>query len=235
VRRKCFANFGHYDGTVALFSITPPGQDRLPWDEAICTHDVGTACSGKLGCRVERTAARSWNLRAKTQWRDLHRKASQNVRRRCKGLQILGRVWEFQARGVLHVHVVVGLEKPINRHAAALYLAELERLHQAHDFGWPDRKYSSFKGENAAAYVSSYFISGKGKGTIRETVQHEDVPPHVLHVSTNLTRATGCTMRSLRRRRFAWVCVQRGQAIAVDGDVIDVATGELLHRDVMRL
>lgn len=212
VRRKLFGNFGHYEGQVALISVTAPGQDVLPWD-------------GKL---VDSTAAREWNLTAPRRWRDLHRKASQNVRRRVPrgSLQVLGRVWEYQKRGVLHVHVVVGVERPVNRHAAQLYTEQLKRLNGEHGFGYVDGKWSSYRGQNAAAYLSSYFIAGRGKkASVRETVVQRDVPGHVVYVSTNLTSVTGVTMRSLRRVRYLWVIarqVERG------GLVVDLETGELV-------
>lgn len=223
VRRKLFANFGHYEGQVALISVTAPGKDVLPWD-------------GKF---VDRQAARAWNLTAPRRWRELHRTASQSARRRTRpgSLQILGRVWEYQKRGVLHVHVVVGVDKPINRHAARLYTDELKRLHDHHGFGYVDGKWSSYRGQNAAAYLSSYFIAGEGrKASIRETVTRPDVPSHVVYVASSLTTATGVTMRSLRRVRYLWVIARQVER----GDLVpDPETGELMpaaaRRRLLRL
>jgi len=230
VRRKLFANFGHYTGQVAIITVTGPGQDVIPWDRSRCTHPAGERCGGRKGCKAAKGPARWWNVRARWQWRELHRKAAQNVRRRKdgKGLQILGRVWEYQRRGVLHVHVVVGVDQGVNRHAARLYTEQLQRLHGEHGFGWPDGKWSSYRGQNAAAYLASYFIEGKGrKATVRETVTEIDVPSQVVYVSTNLTRATGVTMRSLRRDRYMHVLRRELERGAL---VIDVETGELVPR-----
>src|SRR4051812_7284832 len=218
VRRKLFANFGHYEGQVALISVTAPGQDVLPWD-------------GKF---VDNDAARAWNLTAPRRWRDLHRQASQNVRRRMPrgALQVLGRVWEYQKRGVLHVHVVVGVDKPINRHAAVLYTEQLKRLHEGKGFGYVDGKWSSYRGQNAAAYLSSYFIGGHGrKATVRETVTRPDVPSHVVYVASSLTTATGCTMRSLRRVRYLWGIARQVER----GDPVPDENGGLVPADRVRI
>jgi hypothetical protein len=217
VRRKLFANFGHYEGQVALISVTAPGQDVLPWDGKFIARDV----------------ARRWNRTAPARWRELHRTASQNVRRRLPrgSLEILGRVWEYQKRGALHVHVVVGVERPINRHAAQLYTQQLKRLTEAHGFGYVDGKWSSYRGQNAAAYLSSYFIGGEGrKATVRETVTRPDVPPHVVYVASSLTTATGCTMRSLRRVRYLWVIARQVER----GELVPDENGELVPADRVR-
>ena len=157
----------------------------------------------------------------------MHRAASQWTRRRYpKQLDVLGRVWEYQKRGALHVHVVVGLETPIKRHAALAYQQRLTEIAPGYGFGFVQQKMSSARGQNAAAYVSSYFIEGHGrKASIRETVTSIDVPPHVVHVSTTLTQATGVTMRSLRRARYMHVIAQQFER----GDlVVDLDTGELV-------
>src|SRR3954447_21351321 len=190
VRRKLFANFGHYDGQVAMITVTAPGADVLPWDPASCTHGPGVKCSGPRGCRVAPGPASIFNSQAPRHWRELHRKASQNVRRRVKGLYVLGRVWEYQRRGVLHVHPVLAVETAANRHAARLYTEELQRLSAQHGFGFPDARWSSYRGQNAAAYLSSYFISGHGsKATVRETTTAKDAPPQIVYVSRLLTQA----------------------------------------------
>jgi hypothetical protein len=61
--------------------------------------------------------------------------------------------------------------------------------------------------EQAARYLASYiapYQRGTGKLSLTETVHHPQVPGHLLHVSRRLTQESGCTMRSLRRRRYAW-------------------------------
>ena len=58
----------------------------------------------------------------------------------------------------------------------------------------------------AAAYLSSYFIAGKGsKISLEESVQSNWMPRSIIHVSVDLTRRSQVTMRNLRLRRYAWV------------------------------
>jgi hypothetical protein len=60
-------------------------------------------------------------------------------------------------------------------------------------------------GVQAAAYLSSYFAGGRGrKMGITENVLAGDRPRLVVFVGRDLTRATGCTMRSLRHARKLW-------------------------------
>jgi hypothetical protein len=183
-------------------------------------------CSGARGCVVDPEALARWNSTAPARWRELHRTASQWARRRHpKQLDVLGRVWEEQRRGALHVHVVVGFDFGPKRTAAIDYRDRLDQLAQAHGFGFVGQKLSSAKGENAAAYVSSYFIAGKGrKASIRETVTSIHVPPQVVYVSTVLTQATGITMRTLRRQRHMYVL----RCLVLRGDLVPDENGELV-------
>src|SRR5215212_6994359 len=105
LRRKTFANLDHYRGSVALVTITAPGRDRLGWDTSRCEHAPSLECSGRLGCQVDGGARLRWNRSAQRRWRELHRRASQHVRRRMPGqLKILDLTWEYQLRGLLHKH-----------------------------------------------------------------------------------------------------------------------------------
>jgi len=232
VRRKLFANFGHYDGQVALVTVTAPGQDVLGWDRSRCQHPGDETCSGSKGCVVDADALKLWNRTAPRRWRELHRKASQWVRRHHPDAYLmLGRVWEEQKRGALHVHVVVGYDMGLVRTAAIAYRDQLERLAPEHGFGYVGQKLSSARGENAAAYVSSYFIAGSGrKATVRETVRSIHAPGHIVHVSTRLTRATGVTMRSLRRQRYLHVIACQVER----GDLVPDENGELMPADRVR-
>lgn len=237
VRVKLFRNLESYDGEVTLSAVTAPGQDVLPWDRSRCTHALGEVCSGKKGCRVDRAAARQWNRTAPRRWRELHRVASQRCRRRygAGSLVLVGRVWEFQARGVLHVHPLLGVATPVNRAAADAYLQLLQDLGGKYGFGFSEGRVRRMSGRACAAYVSSYFVGGKGrKLDIRETVRHPEVPGHVVHVSTRLTQRTRVTMRYLRRRRYLHMLLESGAIRIYDGDQVDVDTGELTEGRVRK-
>ena len=61
-------------------------------------------------------------------------------------------------------------------------------------------------GIQAAAYLSSYFVSGKGsKTTLTESVQDGDLPRLTVFIGRSLTARTACTMRNLRLARRVWV------------------------------
>jgi hypothetical protein len=65
-------------------------------------------------------------------------------------------------------------------------------------------------GGRAAAYLSSYFVTGKGrKATLQENARNPHLPRMLIWVSPTLTGATGITMRNLRRCRH---CGRYGSA-----------------------
>ncbi len=235
-RVKLLANIEAYAGDVALVTVTAPGADELPWDSEALARGERV---------VERWAARRWNKQARHEWRAMHRKASQRAARAYRRMasdldleiaeqagpfrvppwRIVARSWEFQRRGVLHVHVVVPMATSLERMASQVYAEALDEFREAHGFGFVDRGKRSRSGAvwrrslevvpqvRAARYLAKYIASveGGGKLGLSETVRHADVPPHVTYVSRGLTTATGVTMRTLRLRRYAHVlAAQRG-------------------------
>jgi hypothetical protein len=69
----------------------------------------------------------------------------------------------------------------------------------------PSAGYGPISSRGAAAYVSSYFVTGKkGKEALQQSVLSTDMPRSIIHVSTKLSKQTGVTMRELRFRRFVW-------------------------------
>jgi hypothetical protein len=59
-RRKLFENLSAYLGDqVVVLAVTAPGAGELPWDVEHCAGLGAHRHSGKLGCRVERTHART--------------------------------------------------------------------------------------------------------------------------------------------------------------------------------
>lgn len=77
-------------------------------------------------------------------------------------------------------------------------------------FGYSERRLSTGSGKRVAAYLSSYFVTGKKrKATLQESVMAGDMPRSIVHVSVELTQRTGVTMRELRFRRFVWFLADR--------------------------
>jgi hypothetical protein len=143
-------------------------------------------------------------------WSELHRAAKTRADRECgfKG-KLAARVWEKQKRGLAHLHGVISVESPAHVRWARAYVTSLRELAPRYGFGFVDgwhkvgRKF--WPGIQAAAYLSSYFAGGRGrKMTLTENVSAGDLPRLVVFVSRDLTRTTGCTMRSLRHARQLW-------------------------------
>lgn len=191
---------------VGLVTVTAPGAEVLPWDSQHCAGLGVHRCSGTLGCRVDPEAAEVWNASAPDGWRRLHRRAYQRTKQRFPRFWLPARVWELQKRGVLRVHAVVPLGSGMERAAAAFYVQELHALAARYGFGYVDRKLEGASAKAAAAYLSSYFVTGKReKAQLHESVMSPAMPRSIVHVSNRLTQHTGITMRELRFRRFVWV------------------------------
>jgi hypothetical protein len=209
-RQKLFRNLEVLPGDILLSAVTAPGADCLPWDERVCAGLGEHKHSGQLGCRVEEATAARWNREASVRWRRLHRRAYQDtIKRMGRGsVLMVARVWELQARGVLHVHPVLAYGTARQMAGARAYLARLDELAPQYGFGFVERKIKPQPAVNAAAYLSSYFVKGKrGKEALWESVKSPAMPRSIIHVSTRLTQKTGCTMRTLRLKRaifYVW-------------------------------
>jgi hypothetical protein len=208
-RRRLFVNLERLKLSV-MFSVTAPGADLYPFDPRSCSHSPGERCSGARGCRVAPEVAEGFNRHAGEWWSELHRAAKTRADRatRFKGT-LATRVWEKQKRGLAHLHGVVSVESPAHLRWAEAYINALRELAPRYGFGFVDgwhkvgRKF--WPGVQAAAYLSSYFIGGRHhKAQITENVLAGDLPRLVVFIGRDLTRSTGCTMRSLRHARRLW-------------------------------
>lgn len=213
-------NLESFGRPVALLTITAPGADVLPWDRSRCKvrDPERHRCSGRRGCRVVDRDAREWADTANLRWGWLRRAARQAVAR--AGLQapiLLERVWELQLRGVPHLHLILPFGTPAERAATQRFAGELARLAPDYGWGFVDTRLQGRTAAEAAKYLSGYLV-GKGskrKASIRETAQVEAerrrrgmdrLPRSLLWLTPTLTRASGITIRSLRRARHLWAC-----------------------------
>ena len=193
-----------------MLAVTAPGFAQLPWDEDHCARLGAHRHGGRHGCRVRPDAASEWNRTASDRWRRLHRRAYQATRRHGVRPAMLVRAFERQRRGVLHVHPVLAFSTPAERHAAHLYARYLAELAPRYGFGFTERRPKPLSTKAAAAYLSSYFVTGKrGKETLQESVLSGEMPRSIIHVSVTLTQRSGITMRELRLRRFVWLLARR--------------------------
>jgi len=210
-RRRLLENLRLVPLTV-MFSVTAPGADLYPFDPRFCSHRPGTRCSGTRGCQVNPDMTRAFNEKAGGWWSELHRAAKVRADRATgqRG-KVLARVWEKQRRGLAHVHGVIAVSTPSERAWAKAYVTALRDMAPRKGFGFVDgwhkigRKF--WPGEQAGAYLSSYFVRGRGrKAPITENVMAGDLPRLVVFVGRDLTRVSRCTMRNLRlvRKLWAW-------------------------------
>ena len=189
--RTNLAAFGDGTGRVAFGTVTAPGADLLPWDRAFCGRHPHR-CSGDGGCRVELAPATAFNIHAPGNFTALHRAASQRVKRELKRRpQLLARIWEFQKRGVLHIHYVLPYGTPEQIALADAYAAALASLHADYGFGKADPP-RICAAEKAAGY---------GAKQLRETARATTAPRTIVYIAPGLKRITGCTATALRQRR----------------------------------
>lgn len=246
-RRKMFAALRAYGegaeasgftAAGALVTVTAPGEDHgLVWDRSICGHSQRDRCSGPAGCRVRSDAASAWNGLAPAWWRTLHHEAKQAAERRTGArVVMLLRVWEKQRRGLLHVHVYLGRSSPAELASSLAYQEELAARAARHGFGFVDRKQQVREPSAAAAYLSSYFVAGRGgKLSLTESVRDRDMPPSIIYVAPWLTQLSGLTMRSLRLVRFLYRRVGPGWQALLDAVSIALDEAfELIRHDFFR-
>jgi hypothetical protein len=205
-----------YGGKAVMFTLTPPGADVLPWDRSKCGHHVGQ-CSGPAGCVVRAPDRWRWNASFPKRLSRLYESAQQATVREV-GIRafVLSKGVEAQKRGPMHAHFVVGCESALELRACKAFRRHLERLAAAprYSFGHLNAKFVKPKpAREAAAYLSSYFVAGRGhKAPLTEAVTNHELPSRPLFVSPRLTRVTRTTMRNKRRQRHLFVCNRLGLA-----------------------
>jgi hypothetical protein len=206
-RRKLFDNFVAYTGRrVLMVTVTAPGVRELPWDAEHCAGLGEHAHSGSLGCRCALGPVMTFNRSAPGWWRKLNGRCRDYARRQGGRPWMLGRVWEEQRRGALHVHAVFAYTTPAEVKGADAYVDKLRERAGEHGFGRIQTELGPAKAKAVAAYLSSYFVRGKaGKVRLAHSVLSERLPRSIIHISTGLTLKTGITMRELRFRRYVWV------------------------------
>jgi hypothetical protein len=147
------------------------------------------------------------------------------------------RAFEYQWRGVLHVHPVLGYSTTRERAAADAYLAELEKLAPEYGFGWKSGGGAAVIPAGASAAYASAYCVGKSSGhgakrklTPQEWVTDETavIPNRPYWVRADLMQASGYSMRTCRLRRWAWCLVNRSGYVYLDGLIVDLGTGEVV-------
>jgi hypothetical protein len=208
-------NLRAYEGKAVMYTLTPPGQDVLPFDRTRCSHPPAVPCSGIRGCVVEEAARVEWNETCQERLSRLYETVQMAVKRQV-GVRanLLANGKEAQKRGPVHVHFVLGVETALELRAAKAFRRHLERLSQKprYGFGHVNGKFVKPKpAREAAAYLSSYFLGGRGhKAKLTEAVLNTELPRLPLYVSRRLTALTRTTMRNKRRQRQLHECHRKG-------------------------
>lgn len=218
-RVRAVAASEHLPGSVGLVTVTAPGDDW--W----------TAEGARTG-NTRREEMRAWNASARARWRRAHEQASRVARTYARAhgerWRLLYRSWEYQKRGLLHVHAVVPAHTPVHETASTLYVASLWARARRHGFGyvmagdsserpgWQRPPRLALASETAAArYVAKYVSSvGAGKEGMVSAARKTAQRGSILYVSRWLTAASGVTMTSLRARRrvharYGWASSSR--------------------------
>jgi hypothetical protein len=205
-----------YGGKAVMYTLTPPGADVLPFDRSRCSHSPQVSCSALRGCVVELGARRRWNATFQRRLSRLYETVQEAVRREV-GVRanVLAVGKEAQKRGAVHAHYVLGVETADELRAAKAFRRHLERLSRnpRYLFGHVNGKFVKPKqAREAAAYLSSYFLGGRGhKAKLTEAVMNVELPRLPLYVSRRLTAVTKTTMRNKRRQRHLYVCRDSGR------------------------
>lgn len=196
-RRTLLAALDLVTFPVALATITGPGWDALDNDPA---------------------SIRRWNATAARRWAKLDRRAKSRLRRDGLRVRPLARVAQRQLRGVDHLHLVLAIETPEERHALRVYIGYLKELAPEHGFGFvddPTRRRRTPKGEHRDMVFESPGIAGRylcrylsESSQLEAMVRAGDHSFRALWVSPELTQASGVNCRRLRRVRHAWHVVR---------------------------
>jgi hypothetical protein len=220
VTRLLRENFAVGPAEVFLITVTAPGANRFPCSRETCGHKGKHHQRQADGCRVDPRAAERWNKTCEKRWSEVHRRARQRVRRQGHDLAFLARVFQMQARGLLHIHIAVGYEGFQQQTAAMAYVKALKELTPDYGFGFVDGRNRGdgstvMARERAAHYLSPYLgstaVSMAEQSQFGKAVSSRLVNRPVF-VSHRLTAMTRCTMRNLRRVRFLY-WIRRGRSV----------------------
>jgi hypothetical protein len=233
-------NLEAYGGQIVMVTITAPGEDRLPWDEAHCARRRTHRHSGPAGCRVQQRAAREWSDTLTWRWSKLRKAAILATQRQLAETFALGpapsileRAYEPQKRGVPHLHLVLGYRTRSERDAAHVFVGHLKRLAGEYDFGFADGsgkkrgmrnarpvverhgiELRPMTGRDAARYLANY-LTGRNptkKSSIRENISHPTMPRSLLWLTPALTSVSSSERIGAMRERLG---IARGTGVTM--------------------
>jgi len=200
---------------VALVTLTAPGVTEFPWDTELCSHRRGVRCSGDLGCKVERLPAAAWHDSLARRWSHFVEYLRRDLLDR--DLEYF-KSYEWQKRGLLHVHALVRVPEWCT---ATSFAERVQEVATRWGFGHADVRWlpaalvpvelrdgvppARDPRAAAAGYVAKYV--SKGYEELREVVM---LAPATGEVSQRCLRPWstsyrwGDTMRLCKARRVFW-------------------------------
>jgi hypothetical protein len=237
--KKFELNVAHYGGKVMLLTLTPPGEDLLPFGDEVVK--VSMTETQRL---VEWIYREQWNYSAQARETRLfeaaQRAADRWVRKLWAGKlpRQLGNVRSPQKRGVYHFHHALPAETEIERTWSRTVLRYMRRATELEKVRWPDeatrrlmieREYLT--GETVRGFYGFGFVhagnpAGKtsrtaasymGRNAAGYMAENASIGRTRHYVSTYLTRQTGVTMRALRSCN--WLYVRR--KLIDSGELLD--------------
>lgn len=225
--RKWKLNVGHYSGAVKLLTVTPPGQDVLPYGDEV--QRFGVLPNVEDVPQVEWIYREVYNRTATARMSRLleaaQRAADRWVRRQgYKGLlpRQIGNARAYQKRGLLHFHVLLPYESAIEKSWSRIVHRYMDnawkREVEAFDSqGRVDQLYREYRGEKPArafygfGFVNARNPAGRSAEKSARYMARNSAAPYLAHqggghyVSTRLTRETGVTMRALRGVNYLYM------------------------------
>jgi hypothetical protein len=232
LERKFGANVAHYGGAVSLLTLTPPGQDVLPWgDEQRLVSGQAGEPGAEYSLLVEWPYREVWNqtaqARASRLFEAAQRAADRFVRRQWGGTlpRQIGNVRSEQKRGVWHFHWLLPMGSEVERAWSRCVRKYFEKAWRNEQERWSaEERWAMVWAEYAGQPVPRGFY---GFGFVdRKTSRHSSsggraarymgknaagymarnvagVGRH--YVSARLVRETGVTMRALRACNWLYV------------------------------
>lgn len=231
--RKFRLNTEHYGGRVKLLTLTPPGEDLLPFGDEVRKID------GEDVAQVEWVYRTIWNATAQTRASRLFEAAQRHADRFVRRLgwegelpRQVGNVRAEQKRGVWHFHYLLPFETPIEQQWSRLVQRFMDRAWRTDQRRWPDEAvrreliFAEYRGEKPVRgfYGFGFIHGGNPAGKSREKAAKYmsrnaagylawnalGSPRH--YVSSRITRATGITMKALRGCNYLYVRQQLGES-----------------------
>ena len=232
LERKFGANVAHYGGAVCLLTLTPPGQDVLPWgnEERLVAGSVGEG-NAEFSRLVEYPYREVWNwsaqARASRLFEAAQRSADRFIRRQWGGElpRQIGNVRSEQKRGVWHFHWLLPMGSEVERAWSRCIRRFFEKAWRQEIERWSSEErwqmlWAEYCGERVPrGFYGFGFVdrrTGRHSASNRKASRYmaRNAAGYMAHnvagvgrhyVSARLVRETGVTMRALRACNWLYV------------------------------